>query len=418
MNNINDVISQTVISFIEKNPFFANLLLTMKRKITTDVQTCGVNITDTVNLYINPYFFLSLSQKERYAVLEHECLHLISDHISRGMELEPELKEKSGDIFSQMGKKVKYNRLNIAMDAAINEWIPNIPMKMILLDKEGNEVLDENGEPQYGTPVTVTALKEKYTNIEHKMQMEYYYAKLLEEQNKEDGEGEGEDTSYQTIDDHSLWSQGNQNSEHVKEIVKDIVNSAVKKVGIGNIPGNIIEAINSLNKSEKNWKKELQKFVSQQMEFFLESTRKKRNRRFGLVLPGYKKEPKLKLAIAIDSSGSVSDEYIIQFFSEIDKIFNLGIDITVIEADCIIQQVFEYKPKMKINLMGRGGTAYQPALDAASNLSVDGLIYLGDMEIWEQLKKPNYPVLWAGTEGAKIPASFGRFTEIKLNVKK
>ena len=96
--------------------------------------------------------------------------------------------------------------------------------------------------------------------------------------------------------------------------------------------------------------------------------------------------------------------------------------ITVIEADCSIQNVWEFdKNKLKA-FKGRGGTAYSPAFEKCKELAVDAIIYFGDMDSSDSPKDPKIPVLWAVTEQygnfQKPPAKFGMITHIKLNKKK
>ena len=99
MNTIRDVYAKAVIDLLQKNPYFATVVMNMNVVLNNKVtQTAAMNVTKTMNLYINPKFFISLSEKERVAILEHEIWHLVSDHISRAKVLEPELVKKSENI--------------------------------------------------------------------------------------------------------------------------------------------------------------------------------------------------------------------------------------------------------------------------------------------------------------------------------
>jgi len=84
--------------------------------------------------------------------------------------------------------------------------------------------------------------------------------------------------------------------------------------------------------------------------------------------------------------------------SEIGQIAKYA-KVTVVEADAEIKNSYEYNPKKKYKVAGRGGTAYKPAFDFFNKKEnqVDGMIYFGDMDCFdtEKLVKPRYPVLWA-----------------------
>ena len=80
-------IEREIVALVKHKPFFAHFIQNMKRIITDEVDTMGVNITEQINLYINPKFFNALKPIERVACLEHEVLHIINKHILRHKKL-------------------------------------------------------------------------------------------------------------------------------------------------------------------------------------------------------------------------------------------------------------------------------------------------------------------------------------------
>lgn len=383
MNN-RELIEAPIIRLIKEEPFFTYLLLQMKLHITSTIPTAGVNITNTVNLFINPEFFKQMTLKEQVAVLKHEALHIVFNHLGRATDI-----------------STSVAAFNMPADIAINQLIPNIPQTLIIDGKECKSATYENA-------------LENYPDLDPKESAEYYYYQLKNNQDKQSGEGSGDGMN--TIDNHDLWKEGCQDPEIIKERIKEIVNKAAEQARqAGNIPGQLEIAIEALNKNTKNWKSDLRRFVANTSEILIEKSRKVRDRRYGIIFPGDKKESKLKLAIAVDTSASVSNEELMQFFAEIDNICHNNTTVTIIEADCEVGKVYDYKPKMKLDITGRGGTMYQPAIDKANELDVDGLIYFGDMEVFdEKLNKPKFPVLWAIVGDAKQPATWGWNTKIEV----
>ena len=113
----------------------------------------------------------------------------------------------------------------------------------------------------------------------------------------------------------------------------------------------------------------------------------------------------------------MSGDPLAQVGAELVRIANNNCTVTVIEADCTIQKVWEFDEKKFKDFQGGGGTAYAPALEYADKLGVDLIIYLGDMDqTSETIKKPKVPVIWGIVGNQKAPANFGK--SIKIDIKK
>lgn len=366
--------------------YYGHLILNMRRIFTNRVPTAGVNVTDRINLYVNPDFWLAQNREVRRDVLKHECGHIMNAHILRA---ENYGMIKKGD--NSLNALLTHQIFNIAADAAINEPLKNLH--------------------EFG--VTQDKLAKQIKNLKKNETMEYYYEQLRSDPDIQKVLEAG--SLGEILDDHSLWEEGEQNQELAKQIIRHTVNKAVKNCGgIGNVPGDVALAIEKLNASTVNWKQQLRQFFQRTRNINVESTRKKRNRRHGLLFAGKKKKPEAKIAVAVDASGSMSYESLVQVFSEVDKICDIGVNVIVIEADCDITQIYEYKKGMKINVKGRGGTAYTPAFEAAKELEVDGLIYMGDMDCADTPEKPKFPTLWAVVGEQNPPVEWGTVCRIKL----
>jgi predicted metal-dependent peptidase len=122
----------------------------------------------------------------------------------------------------------------------------------------------------------------------------------------------------------------------------------------------------------------------------------------------------LKLGFLIDTSGSVSDESLSRAFAELDALGHLVAEITIIEADCTVQNVYKYEKGKTKSVSGRGGTAYQPAIDEAIKRKLNGIIYFGDGDTCgETLQQPKVPFLWLMVnEHCTPPATWGKVAHI------
>ena len=94
MSQDENIIERAMMELVHHEPFYANLILNMKRYYDYNIPTIGVNVTETVNLYVNPHFWAGLSLEAQVDILKHECHHVINNHFVRFNELEPQALKK------------------------------------------------------------------------------------------------------------------------------------------------------------------------------------------------------------------------------------------------------------------------------------------------------------------------------------
>lgn len=393
---MSDELSKAIIRLYDQERFYAELLLQMDRIISKRVPTLGVCVKDRIQLYVNLEFFNALSKggvkagteerlpDEQVAVLKHECQHILNDHISRAKEIAPEVYAKKGDAVDSMINGMKHQVVNIAADCSINPGIPDAP---------------KNG------------VFPKMFDLADGHTMEWYLDGL------KNNEKLKELTHY---DDHSLWGESDGEKEEIKQKILKAVNKAGENTrGAGKLTSDQELLIDKLNYKARDWKSDLRRFAARTQEVALTTSKKKRNRRYGIMYPGSVKEEKLHIGVAIDTSGSVSNEALCQFMAEIANIARYAL-VTVVEADAEVKNSYVFDTKKTYTISGRGGTAYQPAFDFfTNNTEVDGVIYFGDMDIFdrEELKKPSYPVMWAIVGPQGPPASWGSVTKVEITNK-
>lgn len=429
-----EALEQTVMELVHNEQFYANLTLNMRREFTTRVPTAGVNVTDEVNLYINPYFFCNLNLKERVALLKHECLHVLNNHFVRFRDLEPQIYDESEkrSIRDRLQDMTNASTLNQAADYAINEYNRDLPHEVEIFDTNGKRMLEpavmpdgsknaDAGKAMKGKLLFVRDLQKKHPSLLGEQNLEYYYEFLKQEQEKNKGKGQPGDQGM-TLDDHSMWHESDATEDQIADKVKEVVNKAVEQTGdraMGHLPGGVVAAIQDLNNVPRDWRQDLQRFVARAMEMLIESSRKKRNRRYGIVYPGYLINPKMQLAVITDFSGSVQDEEVSQFFAEIGRIANLGIDVTIIEHDAKVNAVYKFDPKKPIEIHGRGGTSFKEAYEKAAEIEVDGIIHFTDGECYDEgVPKPKVPVICALTGGKDRPYPYKWASKTYIEVKK
>lgn len=390
-------------SNLQAKPFYAHFIQNCEREFTPDCPTLGVYITDKVHLVINEEFFVSLTNLERIAILEHEILHLVMKHLTR-------FKPKHHQIW------------NAANDIAINQYIAGLP---------------KNG-------LTHTQFK-----LPEGKESEFYYKELIKNAKKLSitvcsGEGEGNSGNDQegsgngdkskkhgkegnggdkdklaTLDDHNIWDKSNANKDLSREVVKGVIKNSIKNIkDYGNLPGEVQSELNKILKEDLvNWKRELNRFINRATIVKMALTRKRPNRRYP-CFEGNKNTYKLKLLIGLDTSGSISDITLAEFFGQIERIKSLGFDIQVAECDCKLGKTYKYtKPPKAVS--GRGGTDFRPVFQyAKKEYKPDIVVYLTDGYADKNFKEKT-PTLWVVTDGGDINNfKFGKVVLMKKGIEK
>jgi len=191
--------------------------------------------------------------------------------------------------------------------------------------------------------------------------------------NNKDGKG----TGGCTLDDHSGFDSDK--NEMNQAYARKIVQQASER---GHAPGHLSSAIQELLKPKVNWRRYLRRFVGQGSVEKKRETLLRRNRRFlnRMDVPGSVIDEFGKMAVLVDTSGSVSDENLKEFFSEIDKMAQILKKIWLVQYDYDVQDVAKYRRGYwrKIEIKGRGGTRVTPAIEKAIELKCKRAVILTD----------------------------------------
>jgi len=432
-----------VVELIKNERFYSELIMRMKRIPDKTILTLKVKVTHTgieLRYYPTCYEQFQLSQDLRSGVgaaatvLKHELEHIMRHHTQRRKTLKPELfNDTKFDTNSEYKDKCStIKMLNMAEDYAINEILPNLPDSINVYDENDNLQLNPDGTPVEYVLCKVPLLQKENPklNILRNQTMEYYF-EILNKINKsgKDPSKTNEGLTVATLDDHDGLDSSSEelDPEVAKDIIKQLVNEAFEGMPNnlkGSIPNHVLTLIKQLNEKTKDWRKDLRQFRESCVSVTQEETRRRRNRRYGLLYPGRRSKPKLHLVTVIDSSGSVWDEALNQLFTEIKAMSKLGITITVVECDSIVQNSYVYDPRIEVKVKGRGGTAFNPAFEFIASKefkkefgSPDGIVYLTDGENYDskEVKKPKCKVLWALLPGCKVEYEWGNKTWIEVS---
>ena len=353
--------------------FYGYFLFQMEREIRFDISSAtSVNFKGAKYvMYFNPIIFLELNMKQMETTIKHEILHVISQHLIRAKEL-----------------KGKYSTLalNISMDVVVNQYLDYLPPYSITLEYINNKY-DMKLEP-YKT-------------------FEYYLEKVQTELDlqEENDEGEEVDSNENVIVDfdpertHDMWEESDEVDEKtLNEFTEKFADSAQK----GKNPNYIDAMIKSLKNrnGELPWNLFLKKLMGT-IEANKKKTVTRRNRRqpsrrdLRVELRGHKAE----IAVAIDISGSISDEEFKQAIKEVLAIVKShNQEITIIECDKEIRRAYKVKSPRDVQerIATGGGTKFSPVFEYANNKKINLLIYFTDGKGEEKLEviPRGYKTLW------------------------
>jgi predicted metal-dependent peptidase len=215
---------------------------------------------------------------------------------------------------------------------------------------------------------------------------------------------------------HPTWKEFDSLSEADKKLVKSQIDHQIKGIiennksseSRGFVPSELESYINSLfeiNPPSYDWKSYFRRFFSMSSKIYTKKTRRKLNKRFE-ENPALKIKPKKHTLVGIDTSGSVSDNDILEFFSEIYHMYKTGITIDIAECDADIHNVWEYKGKTPEFVKGRGGTDMNPIIEYFNkNRQYSNLIILTDGHIGERTVSSFKPTMMViSSHGAKVSA--------------
>ena len=382
-------LEQSIVMVLRKDPFFGHLLSSVVRRIDENIPTAAVTLSPIgVSLVINPEFFLkTLSSEERCAVIKHEILHLVLRHLFR-------FEEPGMDRYL----------VNLAADIVVNQLVHpwKLPVGAVTLDSFPGLRLKPN------------------KSVEH------YYKALRSNCSTDTFRARIQELGASNPSHHEGWadrggeffsSEADEGSTLTPELGRILEEGFSRQVARararlsarqwGNVPGSIRTAIeqqqNKKGESSIDWARALRLFASAGYRTRITATTRRRSKRFGSY-PGVKIKRERRLAVVVDTSGSIGRSELQLFFDQIDRIYRTGAEVVVIEADAQVSASYPYRGVIPENVHGGGGTDFTPAmrwLRKECRQKFDGCIYLTDGYADAPTVRPPCRLLWVLTPNGR-----------------
>jgi len=384
-------------------PFLGNLVLRLPLKAAGS--WCKTSATDAKNFYYNPSFINKLDNHQTKFVLIHEALHCALTH------------------FSRRGNRDKH-KWDLACDFAINP----------LLVKEGfRPPLDLPIFHQYENMIAEEIYPMIDDNIDTEPMDQHLYDDNPDDDANESDGGMKEDDLQGKTDESSAGgkNKNNQNTSESESLAdqpnpltpdemqqlstqwqKNLSSSAQLAQQAGKLDGEFAKLIDFFLQPQVSW----QSLLAQHMSSLARDdfSYKRPSRRGGennAILPSLKSS-QIDISVAIDTSGSISQEEIDEFISEINAIkSNIRASITLIACDEKISQdlIWRYESWDELifpNSLGGGrGTNFTPVFEYINQQDSppNVLIYFTDAKGKFPSIEPSYPVIWLVKGKETIP---------------
>ena len=343
-------------------PFFGTLAIKLQLVADPSVKTAATNGT---HLIYSPDYVLKLEPAKLKGLIAHEVMHCVLNHHTRRGERDPTL-------------------WNIAADIAENNHL--IECGFVLPD---GALIDKS----YGDVPAETIY------------------------NKLDKENPPKPCPWGMVIDHgkgtnSINEQSTAAAESDWQVA--VTQAAQMAKQQGKLPGNIEQFISEIINPKVDWRTVVWPFCTSIVQN--DYTWAKPNRAYiseDEYLPSMRNQGAGHFVVITDTSASVSDEELNQFFTEIAAIHREVQPelVTIIQCDTEVQDVKQVEADDEFvpnehKAHGRGGTRFSPAFKYISENchDVEAAIYLTDLGSDDFGEAPDYPVLWVSTTSLnKVP---------------
>ena len=351
------------VKLLKSSPFFGTILLHTEYKIDESIETAA---TDGTTLLLNEEWMCNQTEEHFSGVLLHEVLHMALDHV-----------ERTNDLDDMM-------TANIAADIVVNGIIKD---NAISLPKEAI----------YDDDLKHLSVREIYSILKQKQKEDENYL--------QDKYGDGEvNECLQKSSEQKGTSQREANSEKWKNIInKAKTISKMKQAGVKG--SGLARVFKELLEPTINWKDALYKYITQSRADFEGYDRRFIHDSMYIDDVGGNK---VHVAAFVDTSGSVDEELLQNFLSELF----FAINSTRGTTGYLYYFDTELYPQGNIEDLdgvpkpvGLGGTSFVPIMKELNKISSEnshtntvGIIYTDGFApmTWEE---PETPLLWCISPG-------------------
>jgi predicted metal-dependent peptidase len=291
------------IALLLKHPFFGNLATRLK--LVNADNWCPTAGTDGRHFFYNTKFIDSLTPKEAEFLFGHEVLHNVFEHM----------------LIRQGNRNPML--WNIAADYAVNQILVEGKVGEMPQGKKGeNKGFQDDKYKDWPAERIYDELNK--TAKKNGKEFLKKLGKLIDEHidwGKDPASGgKGKDK------DKNGKGQPIYTKDELKKIrdeVKEAMISAAQSTGAGNLPGSIQRLVSELTEPKMNWKEIIQQQILSTIKADYTWMRPSRKAwHTSAILPGQNNDQMIDICLALDASGSISDQQCKEFLTEVKNIMD------------------------------------------------------------------------------------------------
>jgi predicted metal-dependent peptidase len=233
--------------------------------------------------------------------------------------------------------------------------------------------------------------------------------KILEDEIDEDKHTpkEVENIKYEKMPDTNEYDQDPIDFE---ELNQQLINKAKLQ---GDLPLGIEIFVPNLKNAQISWEDELYTVIENSVKFdYMLTPPNKRYLANDVALPSLS-GTKVKIVVAIDSSGSIDAKLLSRFLNEVESIMNtfsnFEIDLLIADAKVHEHHILYPGDELSYTLKGGGGTNFEQTFNYIEQYidNVSLMLYFTDGIGTFPQDEPSYDVVWVGCE-KEVVLPFGR----------
>jgi predicted metal-dependent peptidase len=387
---------------IMERPFLGSLVMHLPLKPAPE--WCKTTATDAKAFYFNPAFIENLNLAQTQFVLAHEAMHCAMGHDHR----------RHGRI---------KRRWDVACEHAVNlvliEDGMKPPLHGILADQNYMTLSAEEVYPLIPEDTPEESFDEHLFDNDNESGASP--DENQRQDNPEAGEsgGQGKEGQSEAEEREGSGSQASQKPDPLSQSEREelaeqwknrLAAAAQAARQAGKLSQSMLRWVDELLAPSLPWRALLARFfaVNQRDDY---SWRRPSRREGDALLPRLSSEG-IEVVAAIDTSGSISDDELREFVSELDALKGqVRAKVTLLACDNHVAAAapweFEAWDTMQLptDMEGGGGTDFRPVFDWVEheNRSPNMLVYFTDAEGDFPKAPPSYPVIWLVKGKAAVP---------------
>ncbi len=389
-----------MVRLLMEEPFFAELMRSIDRVRDDKFPTAGVTVQNgSPTLIYNGGWLSTMESNRVIGLLKHEAYHLIYRHVVER-------------------RKEPHRTWNYATDLAINGLLneDDLPKGGLYPGKPLTIKPEVLAQLPPDKAASFKALSDLIQSFPPGKASEWYFSRLnqkgdhngamegngkikLKIKGKGQGQGQGQpgsggggdmevEVDIVGTDSHDGWDDLDEaDREIAKGKLKEALAKAQRKAdnsnSWGSVPAEIREEIRRMVAGEVDWKAVLRNFVGMRQRAKRTHTMKRIHRKYPYIHPGSKIGHTSNLAVYVDQSGSVSDEWLAMAFGALEQLSRLvTFHVYPFDTEVVVKEYVEWRKGRKLNLkrVRCGGTDFKAACDHAhaNRDRFDGYIIITD----------------------------------------